>query len=58
MFQLVSLMLSSGDFVVVVTSVIMGALGYKWVLLMHNVTVMYNIYLLGFLSCKCLHSFG
>ena len=58
MFQLVSLMLSSGDFVVVVTSVIMGALGYKWVLVMYSVTVLYDINLLGFLSCKCLHSFG
>ena len=43
MFQLVSLMVSSGDFYVVLTSVTNYALGYKLFLLLLYITVLYNI---------------
>ena len=43
MFQLVSLMISSGEFHVMLTSVTNSALGYKWFSLLLYITVLYNI---------------
>ena len=43
MFQLVSLIISSGEFHVMLTSVTNSALGYKWFSLLLYITVLYNI---------------
>ena len=43
MFQLVNLILSSGEFHMMLTSVTNSALSYKWFSLLLYITVLYNI---------------